>query len=344
MQKFCFLLIALALCLLLPSCATVEDLPPDMIVTPPDKEEIPTTDTGEQVQKGEYRKLLTTSSIGASRKVVYWNNLVFTSKAEIINLENGRVLSACSDPLCDHQKDSCANRVLQAAKAIQASHASPRDELVLYVMRQMLVSVIDNQTPVFSNKILRYHFNTGEMTVLVEDLPGGGSSFYLDPVTDNIFFYQSLLNDAGETETYLYILNGLTGKMDIVPMIDVAFTVKYVIGDVVYGTNAQSGQHYCIDLSQKKLVIEEAEANENLESSEYRYYRENEVEERVYIPDELIELYEELGGKPYRDFTKYDLYRVNLKQENATPELVAKGIAYHKVEGDYVIYHDSCIN
>ena len=59
MQKFRFLLIALALCLLLPSCATVEDLPPDMVITPPDTEaSLP--DAESDVPQGDYRDILFT--------------------------------------------------------------------------------------------------------------------------------------------------------------------------------------------------------------------------------------------------------------------------------------------
>ena len=72
----------------------------------------------------------------------------------------------------------------------------------------------------------------------------------------------------------------------------------------------------------------------------YKYYAEKVGEQRIWVPDDVIPISEEHGKEPYRDFTKYDLYRVSILQENATPELVAQGIAEYGVTDRYVYYLD----
>jgi len=338
MQKFRFLLIALVLCMLLPSCTPTAD----MGYIPTDDDSI-ATDTQPQTQNGEYRDIIGTEHMklsGSSMQGALWNNLVFTSKAMVIDLETGETFSACSDPLCDHRGEGCARRVLLGADALLPSYSSTQDDLVLYIGRSDLVSIVDDHTVTYNHRILRYHFYTGEVTVLAENLAGPNMLFSIDPATDNLFLNQSLVNDDGEHDLYLYIVNGKTGKVQILPTADMGLSAQYVIGDTVYCTHNKSGNSYCIDLSPKKPVVQETEMETVGVHDGYKYYAEKVGEQRIWVPDDVIPISEEHGKEPYRDFTKYDLYRVSILQEDASPELVAQGIAEYGVNDRYVYYLD----
>ena len=336
MEKFRFLMFILSLCLLLSSCATVQDLPPDMVITPPDTE-ISTLDTISDEQSGAYRKIVAAEYIGGGRNGVFWNHLMFTSLAEVINLESGEVLSACSDPLCNHSGDGCAKRVLMGANDMLVSSSSDQNDLVLYISNDQ-VTIDAEQSVTQNHRVLRYQFYTGEVSVLAENLPWEPLYFGIDPVTDNLFFQQRLISESGETEVFLYILNGKSGKLDILPTPNMYPSAEYVVGDVVYFYDANSGGYFCFDLSQEELVMQEADSPDNYE--DYVYYRENVMDVRVYVPDDLLPLYEEYGKEPYKVYTKYDMYRVKSGDESATPELVAKDILTGWAVGDYFLYYE----
>ncbi|MBQ8717796.1 MAG: hypothetical protein IJY66_00845 [Clostridia bacterium] len=192
MQKFRFLLIALALCLLLPSCATVEDLPPDMVITPPDTEaSLP--DAESDVPQGDYRDILFTPLFSNG---TFWKNWLFTPRAKIINLETGETFSVCNDPLCtNHNNKSCVQSIFIGVDAIMVSPASTQDDLVIYLGRREAASIVDDHTVIHNYQLLRFHFYTGEVTVLAENLPGPQMLFWLDPKTENIFLSHYLLDD-----------------------------------------------------------------------------------------------------------------------------------------------------
>ena len=313
MKKIRFLFIVLSLCLLLSSCASI-----------PEQEE------------AGYRNVIRADKVSGSEPGAFWNNLVFTSK-KIINLETGEAISICSDPLCDHRTDGCAKKVLMGADDILVSSASSQDDLILYVFNDEM-NALPDETVTQNYQVLRYHFHTGEVTVLAENLPGDTFSFGIDPLTENLFFEQRSVNEIGETEYFLYILNGKTGELVILPTPNMVLNAKYMIGDVVYCLDGYSSGYYSIDLSQEELVIHAVETPE--EYGDYRYYRENITQERVYVPDELLPLYEKYGKEPYQVFTKGDLYRVNLQEENAVPELVAQNISICGRIGDYIYYYE----
>lgn len=333
MQKFRFLLIALALCLLLPSCATVEDLPPDMVITPPDTEaSLP--DAESDVPQGDYRDILFTPLFS---KGTFWKNWLFTPKAKIINLETGETFSVCNDPLCTNHNDvSCVQSIFIGVDAIMVSPASTQDDLVIYLGRREAASIVGDQ----NYQLLRFHFNTGEVTVLAEHLPGPQMLFWLDPKTENIFLSQYLLDDEGNREAFLYVINGKTGKTDILPINDFELSMEYAIGDTVYGSTSEGS--YCIDLSQKEPVMKKTEMETRSVYGGYQYYAEVVAERRVWVPDDVIPISEEYGRQPYKDFTEYDLYRVSILQENITPELVAQGITTYGMSenGKYLYYYD----
>ena len=332
MQKFRFLLIALALCLLLPSCATTAD----MGYVPPDTQ-VPSSDTENKVPQDDYREIVTAKYIGGGRNGVFWNNLLFTSQAEVINIETGEVISACSDPLCNHSGDSCARSVLLGANMLVSSSSSQND-LVLYISNND-TDISADKSVTRNYKILRYHFYTGEATVLAENLPSDPVFFGIDPLTENLYLQQRSVNEAGETEAFLYILNGKTGDLGVIPTPDMYLSVQCAVGDVIYCIDGNGSGYYSIDLLQEELAIT-AVAEPPLGNASYRYYRENITEERVYIPDELLPLCEEYGVEPYCVYTKFDMYRVKEGEEDTEPELVAQNVFTGARAGDYFYYYE----
>ena len=126
--------------------------------------------------------------------------------------------------------------------------------------------------------------------------------------------------------------------LDILPTPNMLLSARYVVDDTVYCLDSISGEYYCINLSHDELVIQKVDTVK--EYGDYRYYRENIVEEKIFIPDELLPLCEKYGVEPYRVFTKFDMYRVKIGEENAEPELVAQNILDGGRVGDYFYYYE----
>ena len=318
MRKIALLLVLLLLCALIPSCTSVPDPNEDV-----------------EVPEEDYRTLISSVSLGSGMQGMFFNNLLYTSRGTVINLETREMFSACSDPLCDHSGWPCANLVLMASDCMVISPNSAADDLVFYLANTELVGVGENHQGIFNHRILRYHFYTGDLTVLAEHLPSTPVSISIDPQTENLFFQQHVVNEAGETEVSSYILNGKTGKLKIIPTFNMSLSVTRIIGDVVYLMNYKDGTSYSIDLSQKEPALMEAEPMLN---GSYLFYEDNPTEVQIPVPDELLPLCEEYGKEPYKIFTKSDLYRVIRGDESATPELVAKDVMYSGYSGDYVFY------
>ncbi|MBR0443178.1 MAG: hypothetical protein IIX15_02440, partial [Clostridia bacterium] len=222
-----------------------------------------------------------------------------------------------------------------ASDCMVISPNSAADDLVFYLANTELVGVGENHQGIFNHRILRYHFYTGDLTVLAEHLPSEPIGFSIDPQTENLFFDQHVVNEAGETEVSLYILNGRTGKLKIIPTPNIYPSVTCIIGDVVYLMNYKDGTSYSVDLSQKEPALMEAEPMLN---GSYLFYEDNPTEVQIPVPDELLPLCEEYGKEPYKIFTKSDLYRVIKGDESATTVLVAKDISYFGYNDDYVFY------
>ena len=131
MQKFRFLLIALVLCMLLPSCT-------------------PTVDMGFASPDAGFRDII---YAGLLSEGAFWNSWVITPKAKVIDLESREVFSVCSDPLCDHSGEGCARRVFLGADAILISQDSTQDDLILYIARSDLVSIVDDHTVIQNHQL-----------------------------------------------------------------------------------------------------------------------------------------------------------------------------------------------
>lgn len=337
MKKFCFLFVILSLCLLLPSCATTRDLPPDMVITPSNVDDV-APDTKNQVQSGEYRKLIRAEKINNSGlQGAFWNNWVITSKGKIINLATKEVFSVCSDPLCEHRGDRCLKNVFLGSRSLLVSPNSTQGDLIIYVANTKS-SISEDKTVSQNHRLLRCNYSTGEVSVLCENLPGPDFSLSIDSKTEVILFQQYLVNDVDEREYFLYLVNGKTGKVDILN-INAPLSAKYVLDDMVY-FGQSGGSMYCIDLSKKELTLEESATEIPENHSGYVYYTENPFEERVYVPDDIVPLCEKYGQETYQDFTGYDLYRINILQENPKPELVAQRVLKYGVNDDYVYYFE----
>jgi len=153
-----------------------------------------------------------------------------------------------------------------------------------------------------------------------------------------LFFSQSLVDDDGENEYFFYIMDGKTGKTDILSTHDMPLSAEYMIGNTVYCYIYTTDEYVCIDLSQKELTVQPTE--QRGEYGDYRYYEENVTQERVYVPEDFLPLCEEHGEKTYQEYTKFDLYRVDLRREDATPELVAEDVLRYQRKGNYVYYYE----
>ena len=322
MRKIALLLVILLLCALIPSCTSVPEQPT----------------SGKEIGEVEdsYRRMIYTQPLSPGRGGAFFNNLLYTSMGTVINLAAREMFVACSDPLCNHSEWTCATVALKSSNGILISPNSAPDDLVFYLGERQFVGIDEDRHVTFNHRILRYHFYTGDLSVLAENLPSEPSSFCIDPWTENLFFQQRVVNEAGETEASLYILNGKTGKLEIIPTPNIYPSVRCAIGDVVYFTDPRDGMYYSVDLSQKERVVMEAE--EPVIDDTYRFYEDNPTEVQVPVPDELLPLCEEYGKKPYKTYTKHDLYRVKKGDKNATPELVAKDISYFGYNDDYVFY------
>ena len=344
MKKFHSLIFLLSLCLLLSSCATVEDLPSDMVIAPDAANTTdPSSDVKNEASNSEFRSLINSremllSSSGGDFYGAFLNNLLFTNKGKIVNLETSEVFSACSDPLCDHKKDACADKVLFACESMVVSQNAAQGNTVLYLARKDLTA-LEDMTATINHRLLRYNFTNGEVSILAENLPGPDIDIIFDPKTDNIFFSQQLINDEGAREHYLYVVNGITEKMYVFQT-DAKLYIQYAIGDVVYCWDDQNDIAYGIDFSGKEPVLAEAEFLVAEAYGGYQYYHKNTSVERVYVPDDMISICEKKGQPTYKEYTKYDLYRRRAFEENAELELVAENIVYSTMNDNYVCYYE----
>ncbi len=279
-------------------------------------------------------------------RIAFFNNFAITAKGAIINLETNEEFSACNDPLCNHQNQYCEEMILKLNRSIMTSPSSTPDDLILYMTRTLFGVTTDEESQplqaLANDQIIRYHYYTGELVVLCEHLPGSGSSFYLDPKTENLIFYNYVVTDSGKEELALYIVNGWTGECRIVPTPDMNLSLEYAIDDTLYFRDFLSNAAYSMDLSREKLALDHAEMIDCIDiSNGYAYYLEKVGEERLYVPDDILPLCEQYKKESFQDFELYDLYRVNIMDKDAQPELVAERVSSRIgcVE-NYVYYYE----
>ena len=322
--------IALILCLLLTSCVSASD---SLTVDPGTSNPVPSDPKPqpqpvEEIPEGEYRDVVYTSTLNSGTRGSGGHDLVVTSSSLVIDLETLKSRYACGEEGCGHTKDSCPAYILRTGNTVLLSSDSTPDNVIGYI------------SDTNRGQIYRLDFSTGEKTVLCDKLPKDGFSFGIDPMTDNIFITLSVVGDDEQIEHYLYVVNGKTGQLRTLDTLDAGLRARYVIGDVVYCSDYLGDGSYRVDLSQESLALKETRLETEYICGGYRYYRENVVEERVSVPDDLISLCEAYGKEAYREFTKYDLYRVNVLQKDAAPEFVAANVIASGRNADYVYYYE----
>ncbi len=330
-----FILCPIILLLILTSCTPIPDEIPGLSENHGTDDDH--TDTPGAVIDDGYRDVYISNDILRDRYGIAFDG------GNVIALDTNEVFSACNDPLCDHTSHYyCAERILSDS-SIMVSPSSTPDDLILYLSRRLVNVKFDEETQtaegLVNDQILRYHYYTGELVVLCENLLRFPNFFGLDPKTENIFFSSYAVNDAGESENTLYILNGKTGEMRTVPTSNRTFDPAYMVDDVLHGYLTADDMVYSIDLSSEEPVLEETGMRCKSVYDRYAYYTEKVGEERLYVTDDVRALCEQYGD-PYKDFSIYDFYRVNIMEEDAEPELIARGVSEGNCTGKYVYYYE----
>ncbi|MBQ7337383.1 MAG: hypothetical protein IJW40_11725 [Clostridia bacterium] len=270
-----------------------------------------------------------------------WDHWALTTHGEFVDLTTYEMFSACNDPLCAHSSQHCAQNTLEWSEFVLVSPNSTQDDLIFYI-QAMSSRQLSDGTMIPNKYLARYHYYTGEIVVLYDNLTVKAQSFGLDPATENLFVVDYINNDEGETERAIYIINGKTGKRQMIDIPCKSFSIKYAIGDILYCMDSINGTFYQIDLSVKEPVWETIEMINCIDVSHgYAYYLEKIGEEQLRVPDDIVPLCEQYGKEPVRNFESYNLYRVNIMEKNAHPELVAEGVtSMSGCVGNYVCYYE----
>ena len=277
----------------------------------------------------------------ASYTHVIWNGTAFTKEGIVVDLTTGESFSACNDPLCTNHTDStCAVNILKSVSDFAVSPSSTQSDLIMYIARVQHVvtgNEKDQEYQAMANhQILRYHYYTGALEILRENLLRTVGSFAIDPLTEDIYYTTYVVDKNGDQQLAFCILNGITGKNRIVTTTSHEYSPMYARENILYCRGVD--MFYRIDLSKAEPVFEPTGYQGNRIVDGYLYYMENIGSERVYAPDNIIAVSEEYGVPAYADYDFFNLYRKDITKEDAQPELIAEHVASGSAASNCIWY------